>query len=70
MPTDPVEKGTKLFGPMAEGLYADPKVKEGSMMGFKYLRRDGAFFAKLPADRVQVLINELLHEAQTFASKA
>ncbi len=42
-----VEKGTKLFWSLAEKLYEDPKVKEGTMMGFKCLRSDGAFFATL-----------------------
>ncbi len=69
MPTDPITKGTALFWSIAETLYSDPKVKEGTMMGFKCLRNDGAFFAtldhrsgaliaKLPADRVQTLIAE------------
>lgn len=69
MPTDPITKGTALFWSIAETLYANPKVKEGTMMGFKCLRSDGAFFAtldhhsgaliaKLPADRVRSLIAE------------
>ncbi len=73
MPNNPIEKGTKLFWSIAEELYEDPTVKEGTMMGFKCLRSNGAFFAtldhrsgaliaKLPADRVQALINERVGE--------
>lgn len=62
-----IEKGTKLFWSLAESLYEDPKVKEGTMMGFKCLRLEGAFFAtldhrngalitKFPKERVLELI--------------
>ncbi len=57
----------KLFWTIAEEMYGDPSVKEGTMMGFKCLRANGAFFAtldhkanalivKLPKDRVETLI--------------
>lgn len=62
-------KGETLFWSIAEKMYADPQVTEGTMMGFKCLRASGAFFAtldhksnalivKLPKDRVLSLIED------------
>ena len=58
-----------LFWRLAEELYADPTVAEGTMMGSRCLRRDGEFIAmmdvrtdnmvvKLAAPRVLELIDE------------
>ncbi|MEM9160276.1 MAG: hypothetical protein AAGB46_14625, partial [Verrucomicrobiota bacterium] len=63
----------KLFWKIAEELYSDSSVKEGSMMGLKCLRVDGAFFAsldrktqalivKLPQDRIQSLLSNAVGE--------
>ncbi|MCH6255390.1 hypothetical protein MLD52_02435 [Puniceicoccaceae bacterium K14] len=63
------EKGEKKFWTIAESLYSDPSVKEGTMMGFKCLRVNKAFFAtldhrsadlvvKLSKERVGTLIEE------------
>ncbi len=57
----------KLFWEIAENMYSDPSVKEGTMMGFKCLRVNGDFFAtldhrnnalivKLPKSRVSELV--------------
>ena len=58
-----------LFWRLAEELYDDPAVEEGTMMGSRCLRRDGEFMAmmdvrtdymvvKLAAPRVLELIDE------------
>jgi uncharacterized protein (TIGR02453 family) len=68
--------GDELFWELAAPLMADPAVQRSTMMGFPCLRRDGRFFAaadhrtgallvKLPADRVDRLIDEGL--GQSFA---
>lgn len=64
----PTPNPTKLFWQIAASMYSDSSVKEGTMMGFKCLRVDGAFFAtldhkndalivKLPKDRVAQLVD-------------
>ena len=71
-----IKDSETLFWKIAEEMYSDSSVKEGTMMGFKCLRADGAFFAtfdhrsgdlivKLPRERVQSLIAEKI--GQPFA---
>jgi YjbR len=59
----------QLFWRLAESLYADPAVTRSTMMGYPCLRAGGKFFAcvdrrtgnlvvKVPADRVDELIDD------------
>ena len=59
-----------LFWQIAAEMYSDEKVKEGTIMGFKCLRFDEAFFAsldrkthaliiKLPKDRIKTVLDDL-----------
>ena len=61
------QNATTLFWQIAENLYSDPEVKEGTMMCFKCLRVNDGFFAtldhknnalivKLPKSRVAEII--------------
>ncbi|NJN84448.1 MAG: hypothetical protein HC802_20665 [Caldilineaceae bacterium] len=64
-----MEAVTTFFWDVAQPLLADPGVSKGTMMGFPCLRIDSQFFAsadhrsgdlvvKLPASRVQTLIDD------------
>lgn len=66
----------EFFWTIAEPLLAVDGVEKGTMMGYPCLRADGAFFAsvhpesgdlivKLPADRVQTMIDA--NEGHPFA---
>ena len=64
----PDQTPDQLFWEIAEEMYSDSKVSEGTMMGFKCLRVEDDFFAtidhkkhaliiKLPKDRVKTLVD-------------
>ena len=72
----PQEEKTAFFWDIATPFLADESVSKGTMMGFPCLRVNGDFFAsadyrsgdlivKLPAERVQALIDE--DEGEPFA---
>lgn len=66
---DALESATTFFWEIAQPFLADEAISKGTMMGFPCLRINGDFFAsadhktgdliiKLPATRVQALIDE------------
>jgi len=68
MTIDETKVREELFWDLANEMYADPAVVEGTMMGFPCLRVNGQFFAsldkntknmivKLPAARVDELVD-------------
>jgi hypothetical protein len=63
----PSERGEMLFWDLADDLLHEPGITTSTMMGYPCLRQNGTFFAcverttghlivKLPADRVQELV--------------
>jgi len=68
MTMDETTAKEELFWDLANEMYTDPAVAEGTMMGFPCLRVNGQFFAsldkdtkslivKLPATRVEELVD-------------
>ena len=75
-PDQPLTPGEEKFWDLAEPLLGQPEVTRSTMMGFPCLRVGGQYFAstdrangnlivKLPADRVDALIDE--GRAEAFA---